>query len=205
MSVFNSINNAFVALIVIVIVVGLAMGLLVNQTDLVNFISNSAEAEAQHVANQYQAAQNEIDLAQYKVERQIQSEEAVRAIRAETDAKIAQTEVALRVQRESNALSLERDAQLTDAATKILLGLGLGLSFALSVGASYVLYYLARLIPGRLQLASGVAAANPPTAPLERWDDPAYRAWQMAQARTRELTDLREKMARRPSIHRSRL
>ena len=205
MSVFNSINNAFVALIVIVIVVGLAMGLLVNQTDLVNFISNSAEAEAQHVANQYQAAQNDIDLAHYKVERQIQSEEAMRAIRAETDAEIAQTEEALRVQRESNALSLERDAQLTDAATKTLLGLGLGLSFALSFGATYVLYYLARLIPGRPQLASAVAAANPPAAPLERWDDPAYRAWQMAQARTRELTDLQEKMARRPFAPRSRL
>ncbi len=198
MSVFNSISNAFVVLIVIVIVVGLALGLVFSQTDLVNFMRNGAEAEAQHIANQYQAAQNEIDLTQYKVERQIQSEEAVRAIRAETDAKIAQSEEAVRVQRENNALLLERDAQLTDVATKILLGLGLGLSFALSVGATYVLCCLAQLIPGRPQLASAVEAANPPAAPLEQWDDPSYRAWQIAQARTRELKDLQEKMARRP-------
>jgi hypothetical protein len=180
MSVFNSISNALVALVVIVIVAGLALGLAFGQTDLVNFMRNGAEAEAQHIANQYQAAQNEIDLAQYRIERQIQSEEA------------------LRVQRESNALRLERDAQWTDVATKILLGLGLGLSFALSVGATYVLYCLAQLIPGRLQPASAVEAANPPAAPLEQWDDPAYRAWQITQARTRELKDLQEKMARRP-------
>jgi hypothetical protein len=198
MSVFNSISNALVALVVIVIVAGLALGLAFGQTDLVNFMRNGAEAEAQHIANQYQAAQNEIDLAQYRIERQIQSEEAGRAIRTETDAKIAQTEEALRVQRESNALRLERDAQWTDVATKILLGLGLGLSFALSVGATYVLYCLAQLIPGRLQPASAVEAANPPAAPLEQWDDPAYRAWQITQARTRELKDLQEKMARRP-------
>lgn len=197
MSVFNSISNAFVALVVIVIVVGLALGLLFSQTDLVNFMRNGAEAEAQHIANQYQAAQNEIDLTQYKVERQIESEEAVRAIRAETDAKIAQTEEAVRVQRENNALRLERDAQLTDVATKILLGLGLSLSFALSIGAAYG---LAQIIPGRLQPASAAPAATPPApaAPLEHWDDPAYRAWQIAQARTRELKDLQEKMARRP-------
>ena len=198
MSVFNSISNAFVALVVIVIVVGLALGLTFSQTDLVNFMRNGAEAEAQHIANQYQAAQNEIDLSQYKVERQIQSEEAGRATRAEADAKIAQIEEAMRVQRESNALRLERDAQLTDVATKILLGLGLGLSFVLSVGVTYVLYCLAQLIPGRLQPASAVEAASPPAAPLEQWDDPAYRAWQIAQARTREIKDLQEKMARRP-------
>jgi hypothetical protein len=198
MSVFNSISNALVALVVIVIVAGLALGLAFGQTDLVNFMRNGAKAEAQHIANQYQAAQNEIDLAQYKIERQIQSEEAGRATRAETDAKIAQMEEAMRVQRESNALRLERDAQWTDVATKILLGLGLGLSFALSVGATYVLYCLAQLIPGRLQPASAVEAANPPAAPLEQWDDPAYRAWQITQARTRELKDLQEKMARRP-------
>jgi hypothetical protein len=201
MSVNNSISNALVALVVIVIVVGLALGLTFSQTDLVNFMRNGAEAEAQHIANQYQAAQNEIDLTQYKIERQIQSEEAIRATRAETDAKIAQTEEALRVQRESNTLRLERDAQLTDVVTKILLGLGLGLSFALSVGATYVLYCLARLIPGHLQPASAVEAANPPAAPLEQWDDPAYRAWQIAQARTRELKDLQEKMVRRPFAH----
>jgi hypothetical protein len=206
MSVFNSVSGALAALIVVLMIVGLAMGLLLNNTDLANFIRNSAVADHQRVVNDYEAAKNDVDIQFYWVERQQQTVENLRQISAESQARIAQREELLRFERENNDLRLEREAMWANATVTTLVAFGIGLAAALSMGITFVLYRMVQLLPAGPALTTPVAAQSSARSEIDRepWHDPIHRAWRVAQARSRELKEIESQLAQNARLAQAR-
>lgn len=197
MSVFNSIGKEFVVLVVVILVVGLLAGLLMSNTDLANFIRNSAEAEKQRVVNQYQSVQNQIDLDNYRIKSEAQNKVEVEKIGAEAIL------VAIKTTEDERVIRAKSDAEIArinDKRSKesqwdnawieitryfgIALSIGLGLSFVWV--AVYLTVHVARHIPASLpqttaNTSSSVSAVS--------WSNPSYRAQRIIEARKRELED----------------
>jgi hypothetical protein len=187
--------DGFVKIVVLVLIAGLAIGLLTSDTDLANFIRNQAEAEKQHIANQRQAAQDAIDLANYEIERQAQARIAV--TQAEGQAKIAaatsEAEAArIRANSAAEVTRINEAVRMQIALNNLRLAaevawMVIKLVFALTFGL-VVCYALLRVL---FRLASHVPMAAPkhPTTP---WQDEAFRK------QMREHAKERERQARRP-------
>lgn len=199
MSVFNSISKAAVALILILMGFAYVNGLFMGGSEITKVFTGPVEAERLHLENQQRGieleAQVKIATAQAEAEvkiSQTKSEEEARLIRAETEAKIAQIQEDLRMQIENNNRQLADSAQWTETLTKIAGYVGIGFS----IGLVFILYSVSQLIRVRLPPAAPAVAVQA-AAPLNPWDDPAYREWHIAQARHRELKDRERELVRR--------
>lgn len=203
MSVFNSVSRALVVLILVLMLFGVFTGAVLADAEILKpYTGRRMDAETKQLTKQRDIeleAQAKIAAAQADAEAEIalaKSEEEVRLVRAETEAEIAQIQEELRVQIERNNQQLAIEAQWANTQMNVVRYLALGLSLALSVGVAYVLCRLAHLIPVRAPTPA-TAAVSQPLAPPEPWYDPAYRAWRIAQARSRELKDRQQQSARR--------
>jgi len=129
MSVFNSISNAFVALIVFIIIGSVIFGLTAAGTELANPRKSQAEANRIDVETGYQQSIYQQNERRLKAE----TDAYVMQTQAESDAKIAQTNSELKHRNQINAISENLYSGLAAVSQAFSAGLGIALCLCLVI------------------------------------------------------------------------
>ena len=166
-----------VRVIMTLVSIGVVVGLTLSQSDLTNFITNSARAQAITRQTEIEAEQAEIDLQNYRALKAAEAEVEQARLQAEAaaDARSLDIETQFKAQKAIQDLEIERLTGYTwlvitvTAAGLLVLCAGIGLTIALS-----------RIIYSRL-----IAMSAPPVQ-ANPWRDPMWRKEQIQMARHHE-------------------
>jgi Na+/glutamate symporter len=99
--------GGLVKVILALVLIGLIMGLVLTGSDLTNFITNSAKAEAMKSQNEFEEKKNAIDLEKYESTQKAEAQAEEERILAETDALERSLELDLLLKERKVALDLE--------------------------------------------------------------------------------------------------
>ncbi len=126
-SLFGGLSRVILTLVVIGVVTGLVLG----GADIVNFITNSAKAEAIHNANQLQAQKNAIDLNNYQLLQDAATQAQIDKMKADNEANQLMLDQAIRIQAQKAAQELETARWMSyikmGALAILAVALGIGL------------------------------------------------------------------------------
>jgi hypothetical protein len=185
-----SINNGspfsgLVSLVLVLVIIGAVAALALSESDLTNFLTNSAKADAIREQNRIQAQKDAIELKNYEALQEIETNLQKEKILADTAAYKRNIEQQLLFQQQQNQQNLElqfqrsnQDLEVSRLTRYVLLGAGVLTMLFISMGLSIFFIQLGR---------SRVIAVQSVSTLPSRWQDPEWRKKQIASARQREI------------------
>ena len=161
----NSSFEGLAKVILILVAIGILVGLALTNSDITNFITNSAKAETIKQQNQLQTQKNAIDLEIYKL-----------SVNQQLLAQQEQAEKELKFQEQKAAQELEADR----LASYFWAGAGIFVNFCVGVG-----FLILMIQAGRSLLIASQAQAKK----IDVWQDPVWRKQQIEISRLLERAE----------------
>ncbi len=177
--------SGLVSVIIVLVLIGAVSALALCESDLTNFLTNSAKADGIKEQNKIKAQKDALELKNYEALQEIELNLQKEKILADSAAYQRQIEQQLLFQQQQNQKNLELQSQKSTQELEIsrltalgFAGAGIVAIICISMGLAIFLIQLGRsrviTVQSNLKLSS-------------KWKDPDWRKKQIALARQREL------------------
>lgn len=169
----NSLFGGLAKVILTLVIIGFVVGLAISGSDLANFITNSAKAQAIKNQNDLQAQKDAVDIKNYQTIQETITQTKIDQLRADSAAYQKSLEQGLQFQAQKAAQELETARWIRYIET----GIGSFIAFCFGTGLVILMILIGR---SRLILAQAKVKQTDP------WEDAAWRKEQIRIFRERE-------------------
>jgi hypothetical protein len=169
----NLLFGGLAKVILTLVIIGVLVGLALAGTDLVNFITNNAKAQAIKNQNDFQAQKDAIDLKNYGIVQEALTQNQIDQANADNAAHNISLEQDLQFQIQKAAQALEMDRYLNYAG----IGSVIFLAFCSGIGTFVLLFFVGR---------SRLVLAQAQTRQADRWQDSGWLKHQIKRSRQYE-------------------
>lgn len=178
----NSLFGGLSKVILTLVIIGAVVGLVLSDSDLTNFITNSAEAEAIKNQNDLQVQKDAVDVKNYQAIQETTTQIKIDQLLAESATYQKSLEQGLQFQAQKAAQDLETARFVSYAGT----GAGVFVAFCIGIGFVILMIQVGR---------SRKVVSQAQVKKLEAWQDLAWRKQQIMISRQLERAE-RERLVR---------